>query len=73
MSTAPETIRRGGSLATARRLLADNPTIVLTFVFVGLFVLTDIVNRAQSGEAFRVVTRAVRPVPDAPTAFEDGL
>jgi len=52
VSTAPETIRRGGSLATARRLLADNPTIVLTFVFVGLFVLTDIVNRAQSGEAF---------------------
>jgi ribose transport system permease protein len=35
-----------------RRLLADNPAIVLSFVFVGLFVATDIVNRAQSGEAF---------------------
>jgi ribose transport system permease protein len=35
-----------------RRLLADNPAIVLTFVFVALFVATDIINRAQSGQAF---------------------
>ena len=33
-------------------MLADNPAVVLTFVFIGLFVATDIVNRAQSGEAF---------------------
>ena len=37
---------------TTRRLLADNPVVVLTLVFVALFVGTDIVNRAQSGEAF---------------------
>jgi ribose transport system permease protein len=35
-----------------RRLLADNPAFVLSFVFVGLFVATDIINRVQSGEAF---------------------
>ena len=35
-----------------RRLLGDNPAIVLTFVFVGLFIATDIVNRVQSGHAF---------------------
>jgi ribose transport system permease protein len=35
-----------------RRTLVDNPALVLTFVFVALFVATDIVNRAQSGEAF---------------------
>jgi ribose transport system permease protein len=35
-----------------RRSLSDNPALVLTFVFVGIFVATDIVNRAQSSEAF---------------------
>src|SRR5262249_47852217 len=35
-----------------RRLLGDNPAVVLTFVFIGLFVATDIVNRVQEGEAF---------------------
>ena len=35
-----------------RRLLGDNPAVVLTFVFVGIFVLTDIVNRAQGDGAF---------------------
>ena len=34
------------------RLFRDNPAIVLTFVFIGLFVITDIVNRAQNGHAF---------------------
>ena len=34
------------------RLFADNPVVVLTLVFIGLFVATDIVNRVQSGEAF---------------------
>ena len=32
-----------------RRRLADNPAITLSFVFVALFVATDIVNRAQGG------------------------
>jgi ribose transport system permease protein len=40
-----------------RRRLADNPAIVLTFVFVGLFVLTDIINRIQDGKAFLTATQ----------------
>jgi ribose transport system permease protein len=35
-----------------RRLLADNPVITLSVVFVALYIATDIVNRAQSGQAF---------------------
>ena len=35
-----------------RRLVVDNPALVLTSVFVLLFVATDIVNRAQVGEGF---------------------
>jgi ribose transport system permease protein len=35
-----------------RALLVDNPAVVLTLVFVGIFVATDIVNRAQGGGAF---------------------
>jgi ribose transport system permease protein len=35
-----------------RQALAGNPAAVLTGVFIALFVATDIVNRAQSGEAF---------------------
>jgi ribose transport system permease protein len=34
------------------RLLRDNPAVVLTFVFIGLFVITDIINRVQNGHAF---------------------
>jgi ribose transport system permease protein len=40
-----------------RRVLADNPAIALALVFVGLFVVTDVVNRAQSGEAFLTLTQ----------------
>ena len=47
--TTVEAEARGRDL---RRLFADNPVVVLTLVFVGLFVATDIVNRVQSGEAF---------------------
>jgi ribose transport system permease protein len=35
-----------------RTLAADNPAAILTIVFVGIFVATDIVNRAQGGGAF---------------------
>ncbi len=35
-----------------RQRLADQPAITLTFVFVALFLATDIVNRAQEGQAF---------------------
>jgi ribose transport system permease protein len=50
MTTVPAEPR--GRELPIRRLLADNPAIVLTFVFVALFVATDIINRAQSGQAF---------------------
>jgi ribose transport system permease protein len=40
-----------------RRTLAEKPALVLTFVFVALFVATDIVNRVQSSEAFLTRTQ----------------
>ena len=40
-----------------RRRLADNPVIALTFVFIALFVVTDIINRAQNGHAFLTLTQ----------------
>ena len=48
MTTLPEPVRR----RQFGRLLGDNPVVVLSFVFVGIFVATDVVNRAQNGEAF---------------------
>ena len=48
MTTVPEAVSR----RSVRRVLSDNPALVLSFVFVGIFVLTDIVNRAQEGQAF---------------------
>jgi ribose transport system permease protein len=47
MTTVPETPRRN-----ARRVLGDNPALVLSFVFVAIFVATDVVNRIQEGQAF---------------------
>ena len=35
-----------------RNLAADNPSAILTLVFVGIYVATDIVNRAQGDGAF---------------------
>lgn len=49
MSVAIEPSREGRNW---KRLFADNPVVVLTLVFIGLFVATDIVNRVQSSEAF---------------------
>ena len=40
-----------------RRLVTDNPPLVLTFVFIGLFVLTDVINRAQGAGAFLTATQ----------------
>jgi ribose transport system permease protein len=40
-----------------RQLLGDNPALVLTFVFVAIFIATDIVNRAQEGQAFLTLTQ----------------
>jgi ribose transport system permease protein len=40
-----------------RRVVTDNPPLVLTFVFIGLFVLTDVINRAQGAGAFLTATQ----------------
>jgi ribose transport system permease protein len=40
-----------------RSFVTDNPPLVLTFVFVGLFVLTDVINRAQGAGAFLTATQ----------------
>lgn len=37
---------------SVRSLVADNPAAVLTLVFIGLFVVTDVINRAQGDGAF---------------------
>ena len=52
MSSAPQAAEPSSARFDPRRLFADNPVAVLTLVFVGLFVATDIVNRVQSSEAF---------------------
>ena len=50
MTAAPrsEPVARPG----IRRLFAENPAVVLSLVFVGLFLITDIINRVQNGHAF---------------------
>jgi ribose transport system permease protein len=50
MTTVPAEPQRRD--LNVRRMLADNPVITLTVVFIALYVATDIVNRAQSGHAF---------------------
>jgi ribose transport system permease protein len=58
VTAAPETAGRGASRRDDnRRVLVDNPVISLAIVFVALFVVTDIVNRVQSGEAFLTATQ----------------
>ncbi len=54
MTTAPEALEPRGSdrLRSVQQFLSANPVVVLTVVFVGLFVATDLVNRVQSSEAF---------------------
>jgi ribose transport system permease protein len=42
----------GPSRRSLRELAVDNPALVLTLVFIALFVATDIVNRAQGDGAF---------------------
>ena len=48
MATAP----RPAGRVSWRQLGSDNPAAVLTLVFIGLFVATDIINRAQGDGAF---------------------
>jgi ribose transport system permease protein len=52
VTSAPEALEPRARGRDLRRLVADNPVVVLTLVFVGLFIATDVVNRVQSGEAF---------------------
>ena len=52
MTVAPETFGRENRLQAARRFLVDNPVFVLVGVLVLLFVLTDIINRHDTGEPF---------------------
>jgi ribose transport system permease protein len=56
MAVSPETIDTGGR-RSFQQLLADNPAVVLTFVFVALFIATDIVNRVQVSEPFLTRTQ----------------
>lgn len=58
MTAVPETPQTRSDLAAAlRRRLADNSVAVLVLVFVALFVLTDIINRAQGDGAFLTPTQ----------------
>jgi ribose transport system permease protein len=57
VTTFPEPRMRRLRLPALRQLLTDYPVIALTLVFVALYVVTDIVNRAQSGSAFLTPTQ----------------
>jgi ribose transport system permease protein len=52
VTVVPEAIERESRLRVAQRFLVDNPVIVLVGVLVLLFVLTDLVNRNETGEPF---------------------
>ena len=52
MTSSPQALEPPPRSRDFRRLVSDNPVVVLTFVFVGLFIATDMVNRVQSSEAF---------------------
>jgi ribose transport system permease protein len=52
VTAVPEAIERESRLRAAQRFLVDNPVIVLVGVLVLLFVLTDLVNRNETGEPF---------------------
>ena len=57
VTAATPEIVRVSRLDAARRIFADNPAAMLTLVFIALFVVTDVVNRAQSGKAFITPTQ----------------
>jgi ribose transport system permease protein len=52
VTAVPDAIERESRLRAAQRFLVDNPVIVLVGVLVLLFVLTDLVNRNETGEPF---------------------
>ena len=52
MTAVPEAIERESRLRTAQRFLVDNPVVILIGILILLFVLTDLVNRNETGEPF---------------------
>ena len=56
-AASPQVAPPAARLRAARNVLSENPAIALTLIFVALFVVTDIVNRAQSGKAFLTATQ----------------
>ena len=52
MTVVPEALDRENRLRAVQRFLVDNPVIVLVGVLALLFVLTDLVNRNETGEPF---------------------
>jgi ribose transport system permease protein len=52
VTVVPGAVDRETRFRAAQRFLADNPVIVLVGVLVLLFVLTDLVNRNETGEPF---------------------
>jgi ribose transport system permease protein len=52
MTSSPQAVEPRSRGRDLQRFVADYPAAVLTVVFVLLFVATDLVNRAQIGEAF---------------------
>src|SRR5205085_2387859 len=56
-AASPQVAPPADRFRAVQRLLAENPAIALSFIFVALFVVTDIVNRAQSGKPFLTPTQ----------------
>jgi ribose transport system permease protein len=56
-AASPQVAPPATRFRTAQRVFAENPSIALALIFVALFVVTDIVNRAQSGKAFLTPTQ----------------
>jgi ribose transport system permease protein len=52
MSAVPQNIEPPSRLVQLQAKIAENPALPLTVVFIGLFVITDVVNRAQVGKGF---------------------
>jgi ribose transport system permease protein len=52
VTAVPEAIERESRVRTAQRFLVDNPVVVLIGILILLFVLTDLVNRNETGEPF---------------------
>jgi ribose transport system permease protein len=52
VSTAVEALDAPGRLRRLQRFVADNPALILVVVLVALLVITDLINRHQTGSPF---------------------